>query len=170
MDYVIEQKITLAKPRFAVRDEGDRDVFVVEGKALRIHEQLWIRDLDGNDVAFMKEGGALKPAYEISREGRPVAKVAPKRKLLKLNFVLSDLTTGADTLAVGNFTGYQYDFQRGGRSVARVRKHLSWKDRYSLHVEEGEDDVLYVAAALAIDTFHQRLEQRREQQRRLQGM
>lgn len=170
MNYVIEQKITLAKPRFAVRDEGDNDVFLVEGKALRIHEQLWIRDLAGNEVAFMREQGALKPTYEISRGGQPVAKVAPKRKLLKLNFVLTDLVTGAETVALGNFTGYQYDFQRDGTSVARVRKHLSWKDRYSLQVEEGEDDVVYVAAVLAIDAFQERLEQRREQQRRQQGM
>lgn len=168
LNYLIEQKITFAKPRFTVRDGNDQDVYVVEGKALRVHEQLWIRDLDGTEIAFVKEQGFVKPAYEISRQGVVVARVTPKRKLLKLNFVLSDAATGAETIALGNFTGYEYDFQRGGRSVAHVKKHARWKERYSLEVRDGEDDVLFVAAVLAIDAFHQRLEERREEQRRMQ--
>ncbi len=105
MNYLIEQKITFAKPRFTVRDESDNEVFVVEGKALRILEQLWIRDLQGKEVAFVKQQGSLKPRFEITREGTVVATMAPKQKMFKLNFVLTDAASGAETIARGNLSG-----------------------------------------------------------------
>lgn len=162
MNYLIEQKITFAKPRFTVRDESDNEVFVVEGKALRILEQLWIRDLQGNEVAFVKQQGSLRPRFEITRDGALVATMAPKQKMFKLNFVLTDAASGAETIARGNLSGYEYDFEKQGVSVASVRKKRRWTDRYALQVSEGEDDVVYIAAVLVIDAFQAELERRRK--------
>ena len=162
MNYLIEQKITFAKPRFSVRDENDNEVYLVEGKALRLHEQLWIRDLQGMEVAFVKQQGAFKPRFEITRHGVPAATMRPKHKLFRLNFVLVDAMTGVETLATGNLSGYEYDFEKQGRAVASVRKRSRWTDRYALEVAEGEDDVLYIAAVMVIDAFQAEQERRRK--------
>lgn len=162
MNYLIEQKVTFAKPRFSLRDENDNEVYLVEGKALRIHEQLWIRDLGGTEIAFVRGRGAFKTKYEISKQGALIATMEPKQRWFKLNFVLADAVSGAETVALGNFTGYEYRFEKNGVSVASVRKTRRWTDRYALEVADGEDDVVYVASVLAIDAYHEQLERRND--------
>lgn len=162
MNYLIEQKLTLAKPRFSVRDENENEVYLVEGKALRVHEQLWIRDVTGRDVAFVRGRGAFKTKYEISKHGALVATMEPKQRWLKLNFLLTDAGSGAETVALGNFTGYEYAFERNGAAVASVKKTRRWTDRYTLEVADGEDAVVYIASVLAIDAYHEQLERRKD--------
>ena len=161
MNYLVERKITFAKPRFSVRDENDNDVYVVEGKALRVHEQLWIRDLAGIEVAFVKGRGAFKTKYDISRQGALVATMEPKQRWFKLNFMLTDAVSGSQTVALGNFSGYEYRFEKNGAAVALVRTLRGWTDRYALEVADGEDDVVYIASVLAIDAYHEQLERRK---------
>ncbi|HYO61809.1 MAG TPA: LURP-one-related family protein [Actinomycetota bacterium] len=161
MNYVVEQKLTFAKPAFSVTDEAGSEVYRVEGKALRMREQLWIRDLEGREVAFVEQKGALRPSFEITSGGALLATMSPRHKLFKLHFVLTDARTGAETFARGNLSGYEYDFERNGAVVATVRKKRRWTDRYALGVSDGEDDVVYIGAVLVIDAFLAEAERRR---------
>lgn len=162
MNYLVEQRLTLATPRFTVRSEAGEEVYAVEGKALRVYEQLWMRDLDGREVAFLKARGMVKREYDVFRDGAVVATLVPKRKMFKLNFLLREAATGAETLALGNFSGYEYEFQKNGATVARVKKTRRWADRYALEVADGEDDVVFIATVLAIDSFQSQLESMRD--------
>ena len=60
---------------------------------------------------------------------------------------------GPDDLeAHGDFLDHEYSFERGGREVARAsKKWVSLSDTYSLDIDEGEDAVLILAAAVVID-------------------
>jgi uncharacterized protein YxjI len=60
---------------------------------------------------------------------------------------------GPDDLeAKGNFLEHEYVFERDGRDVARIsKKWLSLSDSYAIDINEGEDDVVILAAAVVID-------------------
>ena len=54
--------------------------------------------------------------------------------------------------ASGDFLDHEYVFERSGRVVARVsKKWFSLADTYAVDVDEGQDDVLVLAAAVVID-------------------
>jgi uncharacterized protein YxjI len=60
---------------------------------------------------------------------------------------------GPDDLeAKGDFLDHEYTFERHGRDVARVsKKWFSLSDTYAIDIDQGEDDVLILAAAVVID-------------------
>jgi uncharacterized protein YxjI len=60
---------------------------------------------------------------------------------------------GPDDLeAKGNFLEHEYVFERDGRDIARIsKKWLSLSDSYAIDINEGEDDVVILAAAVVID-------------------
>ena len=167
-EYLIEQKVMSVKPRFSIYDAQENEVLTVEGRALRVHEQLAVRDTNGQEVAFIKHEGALKTRYQLSLNGVHVATLTPKRKLLKTNFILTDTETGQEIVARGNFSGYEYTFERNGSTVASVKKTRRWRDRYQLDIGSGEDELLFISSVLAIDAFQVQEERRAQDQRRQQ--
>jgi uncharacterized protein YxjI len=60
---------------------------------------------------------------------------------------------GPDDLeAKGDFIDHDYTFERRGREVARVsKKWFRLSDTYGVDIDQGEDDVLILAAAVVID-------------------
>jgi uncharacterized protein YxjI len=60
---------------------------------------------------------------------------------------------GPDELeAGGDFTDQEYQFERGGRTVAVVSKRwFTWMDTYGGDLTEGEDDILILASTVVID-------------------
>jgi uncharacterized protein YxjI len=60
---------------------------------------------------------------------------------------------GPDDLeAHGDFLDHEYVVERGGRVVARVsKKWFALADTYAVDIEEQQDDVLVLAAAVVID-------------------
>ena len=60
---------------------------------------------------------------------------------------------GPDDLeAKGDFLDHEYVFERGERVVARVsKKWFRLADTYAIDIDEGQDDVLVLAAAVVID-------------------
>jgi uncharacterized protein YxjI len=59
---------------------------------------------------------------------------------------------GADDLKVkGNFSGYEYTFERASGVVATVsKKWASVADTYAVDIIPGEDDVLILACTVVI--------------------
>jgi uncharacterized protein YxjI len=59
---------------------------------------------------------------------------------------------GADALKVkGNFSGYEYTFERASGVVATVsKKWASVADTYAVDIIPGEDDVLILACTVVI--------------------
>ena len=60
---------------------------------------------------------------------------------------------GPDDLeAQGSFLDHEYTFERRGRRSPRVSKRwFSLSDSYGIDIDDGEDDVLILAAAVVID-------------------
>jgi uncharacterized protein YxjI len=153
MRYVMRQKLLSLGDDFYIRDEQDREVYFVDGKAFSIGDQLSFRDLAGNELAFIRQKlFALGRTYEIHRNG-VLAAVVKKELFAFFRHRFSVDVPGPDDLeAEGDFLDHEYAFRRGDRVVATVSKRwFTLRDTYGVDVEEGEDDVLILASAVVVD-------------------
>jgi uncharacterized protein YxjI len=153
MRYVMRQKFLSWGDDFIIKDEAGRDAFYVDGKVFSLGDQLSFQDLEGNELAFIRQKLlAWGPTYEIYRQGELQAVV--KKALFTLfqcRFGV-DVPGPDDLEARGRFTDHEYEFERGGQTVAVVSKQwFAWTDTYGVDIADGEDDILILASALVID-------------------
>jgi len=151
--YVLKQKLLSWGDDYFIRDADDRDVYRVDGKAISWGGQLSFQDLNGNELAFIKQKLLkLSPTYEIHRNGE-LAAVVKKELFALLHHRFTVDVPGPDDLeARGDFLDHEYVFTRGDREVARVSKAwFSIRDSYGVEIADGEDDVLILASAVVVD-------------------
>ena len=153
MRYVMKQKLFAWGDDYYIRDDGGRDVFFVDGKGFSLGEQLSFRDLEGRELAFIRQKLlSWGPTYEVYRDGAPVAIVRKELfTLFRCRFTV-DVPGPDDLEGLGDFMDHEYEFSRGGSRVATVsRQWFSWSDTYGVDVAEGEDDVLILASTVVVD-------------------
>ena len=153
MRYVMSQKFFSLADSFTIRDENERDVFLVKGKVFSFGDKLSFQDMDGNELVYIDQRLLnWSPTYELWRGGDLLAVV--KRELF--SFIHHRFTVdvpGPDDLeAEGDFLDHEYTFTRGDSVVATVsKKWFSWTDTYGIDVADGEDPVLILASAVVVD-------------------
>ena len=132
--------------------EGER-VFKIDGKALRVRDTLAFKDLDGHELLRVKERKLrVRDTMVIERDGDTVATVhkaliTPLRERFKV-----ELAAGGEYEVKGNIVDHEYTFKRDGRDVAEVSKRwFRVRDTYGVEIEPGENDVLILAATVAVD-------------------
>jgi uncharacterized protein YxjI len=128
-------------------------VFFVDGKALSFGDQHSFQDLAGNELASIQQRVlSWGPTYEIYQGGELRA-VVKKELFTFFNCRFTVDVPGPDDLeAEGDFLDHEYEFRRGGRSVAKVSKAwFSWTDTYGVEIDGGEDDVLILASTVVVD-------------------
>ena len=153
MRYVMKQKLFAWGDDYYIRDAEGQDVFFVDGKAFSLVRQLSFKDLQGRELAFIRQKMfTWGPTYEIYRDGALVGVI--KKELFTFfacRFTV-DVPGPDDLEATGDFVEHEYEFNRGGRIVATVsKKWFTWSDTYGVDVAEGEDDVLILAGTVVID-------------------
>ncbi|MEY4387064.1 MAG: hypothetical protein RLY20_2347 [Verrucomicrobiota bacterium] len=153
MRYVMRQKLFCWGDDFVIKDEAGRDQFFVDGRAFSFAEKLSFQDMQGNELAFIREKLlSWGPTYEITRNGELLAVVKKQLfTLFRCKFTV-DVPGPDDLEAQGSFMDMEYNFERGGRTVAEVSKRwFAWSDTYGVDIADGEDDVLILAATVVID-------------------
>jgi uncharacterized protein YxjI len=153
MRYLMKEKLFSFGDDFRIQDDEGRDVFFVDGKALAIRDKLSFQDMQGNELAFIRQKLlSLSPTYEIYRKGNLYATV--KKELftfLRCRFFV-DVPGPNDLEAAGDFMDHDYTFSRNGEDVAYVsKKWFSLSDSYGVEVVNGQDDVLILASTVVID-------------------
>ena len=149
----MRQKLLSWGDDYVIRDEEDRELYLVDGKAISWGGQLSFKDLDGRELAFIKQKLLkLSPTYEIYRNGALAAEVKQELFALLHHRFTVDVPGPDDLEAKGDFLDHEYVFTRGGREVATVSKRwFAWADTYGVEIAEGEDDVLILASAVVVD-------------------
>jgi uncharacterized protein YxjI len=150
--YELRQRAWTLGDQFVIEDDCRRPAFFAKGRAFSMGDKLSFRDADGNEMAYISQKVlSLRRNYRIYRGGDLFARVIKKLNPIRQHFVVD--VPGADDYRVrGNFWNYEYTFTRGNRTVAVVSKRpFAWPDTYRIAITAGEDDVLILAAAVAID-------------------
>ncbi len=153
MRYVMKQKLFAWGDDFRIKNEAGQDVFYVDGRAFSLGNKLSFQDLQGNELAFIRQKLlSFGPCYEITRGGQLLAVVKKHLfTLFRCRFTV-DVPGPDDLEAQGSFLDLEYSFKRHGRQVAEVSKRwFRWTDTYGVDTAEGEDPVLILAATVVID-------------------
>jgi uncharacterized protein YxjI len=151
--YMMRERILSWGDDFTITDSDGDDVYHVDGKVFSFGDKLSFKDRDGKELALVDHKLlSIGPQYEIIRGGKTVAVVKKKLfTLLRAKFTV-DVPGPDDLEARGNFLDHEYVFERAGREVARVsKKWFKLADTYAIDIDDGEDDVLILAAAVVID-------------------
>jgi uncharacterized protein YxjI len=151
------QRILSFGDDYYVENEAGEQVFMVDGKALRVRDTLKMRDLQTGDEYKIKEKVArVTDTMTIEKNGDRAAAV--KKALVspvRQRFVV--LTPGMSPInAVGNILDHEYRLMRDGERVAEVsKKWFRVRDTYGVEVAPQMDAGLAVACTVALDMMTQ---------------
>ncbi len=152
MRYMIREKFWGWGDDFYIMNERDEKAFFVDGQAFSWGDKLSFQDLDGNQLAFIKQKLiAFMPRYQIYKGGSLFAEVQKKFTWFKKKFEL-DVPGPNDYVINGSFWDHEYTFTREGRVVATVsRSFFSLNHTYGVHINDGEDDIAILCTCIVID-------------------
>lgn len=152
--YKIRQKLMSIGDDFWIENVDGKRVFKVDGKALRLRKTLIFEDLDGNKLAKIQERLlAIKDTMAVEdAEGHQMA-VIKKGLIAPLgDHWTVKVRNGPDLDVQGNILDLEYSIMQRRKKIAEVsKKWLSLTDTYGVEIGDGQNDILILAVAIAID-------------------
>jgi uncharacterized protein YxjI len=138
--------------------DGDR-IFKVDGKVLRLGKTLIFEDMNGNKLCQIEERLlTFKDTMVVEdADGHQMAVI--KKGLIA---PLGDHWTvkvrkGPDLDVQGNILDHEYSIMQRRKKIAEVsKKWLTLTDTYGVEIDEGQNDILILAVAIAIDMMSTR--------------
>src|SRR5215208_1452706 len=152
--YKIRQKLMSIGDDFWIENEEGERVYKVDGKALRLRKTLIFEDLNGNKLAKIQE--RLLPIKETmvveDADGNQLA-VIKKGLIAPLGDHWSVNVRGGPDLDVqGNILDHEYSIMERRKKIAEVsKKWFSLTDTYGVEIDDGQNAILILAVAIAID-------------------
>ena len=152
MQYRIREKFWGFGDNFTIENDLGQAAFQIKGKAFSWGDKLSFQSMDGAELAFISQKVmSFKPRYRIYQNGALFAEVIKEFTWFSKEFTL-DVPGPNDYSIKGHFWKHEFEFLRGGRTVARVSKAMfSWTDSYGVEIIDGEDDVSILCACIVID-------------------
>jgi uncharacterized protein YxjI len=148
MRYVMSSKWSVIE-HFVITDEAGTPVLDVRGN-LGLTSRLSIRDQSGQELAELKKS-LLTTKHEIFVGGQHVADVRHEGIFGERY----DIDSSFGRLsAKGSFGGWDYSISRDGQTIATISRHLSFREKFTVDVAAGENEVFVLAVVLAIDAIH----------------
>lgn len=152
--YKIRQKLLSIGDDFWIENQDGKRAFKVDGKALRLRKTLVFEDVNGNKLAQIQERWLpIKETMSIDdANGNQMATVkkaliAPLRDRWSVN-----VRGGPDLDVQGDILDHEYSIKQGWNKIAEVsKKWISLTDTYMVEIDEGQNDILILAIAVAID-------------------
>jgi uncharacterized protein YxjI len=154
MRYVIRERFFHLGEDSDITDEAGQPVYVVDGKVFSLRGLLVVTDANRQSEVARVERKlvSLVATYEIALADGQAAEV---RKVpftpFRERFTI-DVSDGNEMEMAGNFLHHDFVITRGDATVATVSKQwVSLTQTYGVDVAPGENDVLILAAVLALD-------------------
>jgi uncharacterized protein YxjI len=151
--YRMRERMLSIGDDFWIENGAGERVFRVNGKVLRLRDTLAFEDTAGHELMRIQERKLrVRDTMVIERDGDTIATVrkaliTPLRERFKV-----EIASGGEYEVKGNIVDHEYTFERDGRKVAQVSKRwFRVRDTYGVEIAPGEDDVLVLAATVAID-------------------
>jgi len=151
--YQMRQKMLAIGDDYYIENGHGTRVFKIDGKALRIRKTLIFEDLQGNELCAIKEQMfRIKDSMAIERNGQTVATIkkaliTPVRERFTIN-----IENGPDMDIKGNLVDHEYRIELNDQKIAEVsKKWFHVRDTYGVEIAPGQDDIIILAAAVALD-------------------
>lgn len=151
--YKMREKMVSIGDDFWIENEQGRRAFKVDGKLLRVRDILVFEDANGKELVKMASKIVqIKDQVKLERSGGPSAVV--KKDLINVvhdHFIMR-VDNGTEYDIRGNLLDHEYEITQGRNKVAEIsKKWFRIADTYGVQIEQGADDVLILAATVAVD-------------------
>jgi uncharacterized protein YxjI len=152
--YKIRQNLISIGDDFWIENAEGKKAYKVDGKVLKIRKTLVFEDAQGKKLAQIQQRLlAIRDTMAVDdAEGNEIAKI---QKALISPFVdrwSVKVKTGEDLAVSGSILDHEYTIKQAKVKVATVsKKWFSFTDTYGVEIEEGQNHVLILAVAVAID-------------------
>jgi uncharacterized protein YxjI len=156
--YLIKERFFKLGNDSEITDDDGRTVFQVDGKVFSPRGRLVINDPAGNEVAEVhRQLVALRPTYTIKVGGEKVAEVRKRFFRLFRDRYVVDVPGPDDLRMKGSLLDHEFTISRNGDEIASVSKRwISIHDTYAVKIADGENHLLILAVALALDLAEER--------------
>ena len=152
--YKIRQKMFSIGDDFWIEDQAGQKVFKVDGKVLRIRKTLVFEDLKGKKLAQIQQRLlTIRDTMVVDDPDGNELAVIKKALITPLRDRWSvKLKNGQDLDVQGSILDHEYSIKHEGRKIAEVsKKWFSFTDTYGVEIDPGQNDILVLAVAIAID-------------------
>ena len=152
--YKIIQKLISIGDDFWIENQDGKKVFKVDGKALRLRETLLFEDINGKELCKIQQR-LLAITDTMAIEGPngeqlaliKKALISPLRDRWSVN-----VSNGSNLDVQGDILNHEYSIKQDGQKIAEVsKKWFAFTDTYGVEIHEGQNDILVLAIAIAID-------------------
>lgn len=152
--YKIRQKLISVGDDFWIENARGQKVFKVDGKVLRISKTLVFEDMTGRKLCQIKERlltirdtMVIEDANGKDLAVVKMALIGPFRDRWSVK-----VKNGSDLAVQGNILDLEYSIRQGRKKVAEVsKKWFTLTDTYGVEIASGQNDILILAVAVAID-------------------
>jgi uncharacterized protein YxjI len=152
--YKIRQNLISIGDDFWIENEHGSKVYKVDGKVLRIRKTLVFEDAKGKKLAQIQERLLTIKDTMVVEDANGDDLATIKKALIT---PLRDrwdvkVKNGPDLDVQGDFLAHEYTIKAGREKVAEVSKRwLTIADTYGVEIADGQNEILILAIAIAID-------------------
>lgn len=145
----IKQKVFSLGERFTVKDDQERDKYLIRGSFLSIPKTFEIEDMSGNQVAMItKKVFSFLPKFFVEAEGKEVMTIAKEFSFFKARYRIDS----SDIQVRGDWWDKHFEVFKQGEKIAHVNERwFTWGDTYDVHVLDEAEEHLVIAIVVAID-------------------
>jgi uncharacterized protein YxjI len=151
--YQLRRQLLAIGEDFWVSNAQGENVFKLDGKVLTLTQTFALEDVNGNELARMKtEMLTLRKTMDIERGGQVVATVKKAFiNVLGQSFTVN-IAGGGELHAHGDILNHEFQITYGDQVVATISRQWFVGDYvYGIAIAPGQDDVLLLCIAIAID-------------------
>ena len=151
--YQLRRQLIAIGEDFWVQNAQGENVYKLDGKVLTLTQTFALQDAAGNELARMQaEMFRLHRTMDVERDGRVVATVRKALfNILSQSFTV-DIAGGGELQAQGDILNHEFQITSGGQVVATVSRQWFVGDLlYGIAIAPGQDEVLMLCIAIAID-------------------
>jgi uncharacterized protein YxjI len=152
---VREKMLSIGDDLWIENGAGER-VFKVDGKALRVRKTMVFEDTEGRELCRIQSRLLrVRDSMEVEDPGGERIALIKKAVIspLRERWVV-DRPDAPDLHIQGNVLDHEYAIEEDGRKIAEVSKRwFRVRDTYGVEIAPGQNDVLILAVAAAIDAM-----------------
>ena len=145
----IKQNVFSLSGKFSVKDEGENEVYFVEGSFMQVPKTFSIMDNTRNEVAkITKKMLSFLPTFFVEVKGQETMTIKKEFSFLKARYTID----AAGITVQGNWWDMDFEVYQNNKVIGAVsKKWFTWGDSYQLQIVDDELEPLLVALVVAID-------------------
>ncbi|MGB3715572.1 MAG: LURP-one-related family protein [Candidatus Promineifilaceae bacterium] len=152
--YQMREKMVSIGDDFWIENAAGQRAYKVDGKALRVRDTLKFEDAHGKELCNIQEKKVrVKDTMKIEGPGGETLATVKKAIITPVRDRWTiKVGNGPDLEIQGNIVDHEYKIEEGRTKVAEVsKKWFRVRDSYGVEIAPGQNDILILAATVAID-------------------